>query len=352
MIRIVLVLCFVALAGPASAQWDAVDRVVGEEMAAQKIPGLSVAVAVDGKLTWTKGYGYSDLENDVRASEQTRYRLASISKSITAVAVMQLAEAGRLDLDAPVQKYVPGFPGKQQPITSRQLLGHLGGIRHYNNRDEINSTRHYTNLTDPLVIFRDDPLVAPPGTKYSYTTYGYGLLGSVVEGASGESFVEYIRKNIFEPAGMETIQDDNVYRIIPHRTRGYRRTESGEIENCALADTSNKIPGGGMISNAADLVRFALAVRDAKLLEPETVEEMWSQQTLADGTKTTYGLGWFVVLDKGPKRVGHSGGQQGTSTLLTLLPETGAAVAVMSNLERSNVGRIANRIVEAANLNH
>jgi CubicO group peptidase (beta-lactamase class C family) len=353
--RLTIALCLLVAAVPAFAQWtadqaNAVDRVIAEELEAQKIPGLSAAIAVEGMLRLSKGYGYADLENEVRATDQTRYRLGSISKAITAVAVMQLAEAGKLDLDAPVQKYVPSFPEKRQAVTSRLLLGHLGGVRHYKNAEEVGSTRHYSNLTEPLAIFQDDPLVAPPGTKYSYTTYGYNLLGAVVEAASGERFVDYLRKKIFEPAGMATIADDNVYRIIPHRTRGYRKAESGEIENCALADTSNKIPGGGMISDAADLVRFALAVRDGRLLKPETVAAMWTQQTLADGSKTTYGLGWFVVQGDGPKRVGHSGGQQGTSTLLTMLPETGAVVVVMANLERSNVGRVVERIVEAAGL--
>ncbi len=341
-----LVLC----SASALAQWApehavAVDRVIAAEMERQGIPGLSVAIAVDGRLVWAKGYGYSDLENQVKATKDTRYRLASISKAITAVAVMQLAEAGKLDLDAPVQSYVPGFPEKEHSITSRLLLGHLGGIRHYRTPEEIGSTLHYTNLSDALAIFQDDPLVAEPGTKYSYTSYGYNLLGAVVEGASGERFPAYVRKHIFEPAGMISAGDDNVFRIIPHRTRGYRKNDSGEIENCALADTSNKIPGGGMIADVSDLVRFALAVRGGKLLKTETVEEMWTAQTTAGGEKTKYGLGWSVIEDEGPKRVGHAGGQQGTSTLLTMLPETGTVVAIMANLERANVNRIVNRII-------
>ncbi len=322
----------------------ALEIVVREEMSAMDIPGLSLAIAIDGDLWWTKGFDYSDLENEVPATAATMYRLASISKAITAVAALQLHERGELDLDADVRRYVPAFPTKKWPLTARHLLGHLGGIRHYK-AEEFASTRPYTNLAESLKIFKNDPLVAEPGTEFHYTTHGFSLLGAIIEAASGQAFLDYCRRNIFEPAGMRTIQDDNTFRLIAHRSRGYQRTADGQILNCGLADTSYKIPGGGMISTASDLARFALALRQGRLLKPETVELMWTRQTLRSGKQTRYGLGWSIEKVDDATVVGHGGGQQGTATILAIARDTGEIIAVMSNLEGSNVRRLSRRLL-------
>lgn len=325
---------------------EEIHRRVRRAMERARIPGLTVALAAESGRIWSHGYGVADVENEVPAKPETVYRLGSISKPITAVAVLQLAERGRLDLDAPVQTYVPSFPQKPWPITARQLLGHLGGIRHYKSLEEINSTRHYDDLLAPLAIFENDPLVAEPGTQFSYTTYGYVLLGAAVEKASGMRFLDYLRENIFEPAGMKRIQADSVHAIIPHRARGYRISRAGQLENCDLADTSNKIPGGGLSSTAADLVRFALAVREGKLLQPATVEAMFTRQRLKDGSRTSYGLGWNLLEAKGVEYVLHGGGQQGVATMLVMERRRPRVVAVMSNLEGAPVGELAMEILD------
>ncbi len=321
-----------------------IEKVITEEMSRQGIPALSASIATGGEWRWSNGYGFSDVENNVPAKAATVYRLGSISKPITAVAAMQLYEKGRLDLDAPVQKYVPSFPQKPWPISSRQLLGHLGGIRHYNSEEEVNSTRRYLNLLDPLAIFQRDALVAEPGTRFNYTTYGYVLLGAVVEAAAGARFMDYLKEQVFAPAGMSRIVADDVHAIVPNRARGYRRYATGQLENCALADTSNKIPGGGMSSTVDDLTRFALAVRQGKLLKPETVALMFARQKLRDGTESQYGLGWNVGRLDQRQLVLHTGGQQGTSTVLAMLPREGVVVALMCNLERGGLAPLAQRI--------
>jgi serine beta-lactamase-like protein LACTB len=323
---------------PAAAQSpglvEALERVVREAVEQQRVPAVSAAVADRFQLVWSGAFGLADIENNVRATTGTVFRLGSISKPITAVAAMQLAEQGRLDLDAPVQKYVPVFPQKPWPITPRALLGHLSGIRHYRSPEELLSTRHYYDLIEPLKIFADDPLEFEPGTKFRYTTYGYNLLGAVVEAASGMRFMDYLRKHVIEPSGAERIQADDVYRIIPNRARGYRRTPAGTIENCPLADTSNKIPGGGMVATAEDLVRFSLALLEGRLLKKQTLEQMFTSQKTRDGRSTGYGLGWYVSERAGRKWVEHSGSQPGTSTNLLILPDRGLVVAVLTNLER------------------
>jgi len=328
------------------SQIQEIEKAVSEEMAKQKIPGMSVAAGTNFKLLWSAGFGLADLENSVPARAQTVYRLGSISKPITAVAAMQLAESGKLDLDAPIQKYVPSFPEKPWPITARHLLSHLSGIRHYGSQAEVNSTRRYTDLTEPLKIFAADPLLFEPGAKYSYTTYGYCLLGAAVEEASGMKFVDYIRQRIFEPAGMHTARHDSVHDLIPHRARGYRKTPAGTIENCALADTSNKIPGGGMVSTPEDLAKFANAIMKGQLVKPDTRDQMYTRQQNRDGTPIPYGLGWQIQEFEGRKWVSHGGAQQGISTLLVMLPAEGFSVALMANLERVVLQPLALRIAE------
>lgn len=308
-----------------------VDARVGEARARRKIPGLSVAI-YDGKAVWAKGYGLADVENDVPATADTMYRLASVSKPITAVAAMQLVEEGRIDLDAPIQTYVSEFPSKPWPVTSRQLLAHLGGVRHYKG-DEAQSTKHYRNRRVPLFVFKDDPLVHEPGTRFLYTTYGYNLLGSAVEGADKRPFLETLKAKVFGPAGMATIRDDDTFAIIPRRAQGYRMSRDGRLENSALSDTSGKIPGGGLIAPAGDLARFARAVMAGELVKPETIDAMWTTQKTASGQPVGYGLGWGIGRHKGVREVSHGGAQARVSTILYLRPDQKVAVVVLANLE-------------------
>ena len=322
-----------------------IEALVGAEMAKQKIPGMTVAVVSDRQVRWTAGFGSQDVENNVAAKPATVYRLGSISKPITAVAVMQLFERGRLDLDAPVQKYCPAFPEKQWPVTTRQVLGHLAGIRHYKSAEEFNSTRFYAGVAAGLDMFKDEPLLHEPGTKYNYTTHGYSVLGCVVEGASGRTFADFVSENVFKPAAMERIRVDSVADIIPDRAQGYRITDKGVLTNSPLADNSYKVPGGGFVSTAEDLARFAVALQTFKLLKRETVELMYAPQRTKDGKETSYGLGWGVSKrPAGERAVGHSGGQQRVSTFLHMQPEQGLAVVIMSNLEGARLGDLAQRI--------
>jgi CubicO group peptidase (beta-lactamase class C family) len=305
---------------------------IANEIERTGIPGLTAALVIDGELQWTKGFGTADLENSVPAKAETVYRLASLSKPITAAAVMQLAERGKVDLDAPVQKYVPSFPEKPWPITPRQLLCHQAGIRHEAD-EEWGSTHHYTNLDEALEMFQNDPLLFAPGTRAAYSTYGFNLLGSVVEGASGMKFVDYLRENVFAPAGMIDTRADDVFEIIPNRAAGYARLSSGAIANSKLADTSNKIPGGGLCATAADVARFAIAMQGDKLLKPATVQTMFVGQKTADGRRTGYGLGWLVGNWRGRREVWHHGGQPQVSTLLYMQPDRHLAIVFLANLE-------------------
>ena len=311
-------------------------------MSQQSIPGLSVAVVTDHKLRGSHGYGLADVENYVPAKTGTVYRLGSISKTITAIAVMQLAEQGKLNLDAPIQTYCPAFPQKQWPVTARLLLGHLAGVRHYKSDAEYASTRHFNSVVEGLEVFKDEPLLFEPGTKYTYTTHGYTVLGCAVEGASGMKFADYVRAKIFTPAGMARIRVDEVAEIIPNRAQGYVKAADGTLRNSGLADTSYKLPGGGFCSTVEDLAQFAIAVQTGVLVKQETLAQMWTKQKTRDGKETGYGLGWGLSEHGSLKEVGHGGAQQRVSTYLYMIPEKGLAVVVMANME--NVGGSLNKL--------
>jgi len=309
-----------------------VEAAVSVEMSRLGIPGLTVAVVTDGQLQWVNGYGLADVENNVPAKASTAYRIASLSKPMTAVAAMQLAEAGKLDLDAAVQRYVPGIPEAWSAITMRQLLSHQSGIRHVQD-EEWGSTRHYFSVVSSLDVFRDDPLLFPPGTKAEYSTYGFTLAGCVIEKAAEKPFLDALRDQVWSPAGMESTRADDVYEVIPNRASGYRRLATGELIHSVLADTSNKIPGGGLCSTAPDVARFAVALLGGGLLKRETWEAMSAPQRIREGRVTGYGLGWRVGSYKGRREVWHHGGQPRVSGLLYLQPEKRFAIVLLANLE-------------------
>jgi len=323
-----------------------VEQAIEAERLRQQVVGLSVAISENGLLRLAGGYGKADLENDVPAKPDTVYRLASISKPITAIAALQLAERGKLNLDAPVQIYVPTFPQKQWGVSLRDLLGHLGGIRHYQGA-ELDSTIHYTNITEPLHIFSEDPLVHQPRAKYLYSTYGFNLIGAAVEAAAGTSFLAYLRENIFKPAGMVSIRSDNQREVIRNRSRGYAKDKDGRIVNTGLADTSNKIPGGGLCSTVFDLIGLANAYDSGLLLKRATMREMTQPQRLLDGKRTGYGLGWNVSPIAGRAAISHSGSQQGSRTLLVLYPELKLTIVVMANSDHAVVNDFAAAILKA-----
>ncbi len=308
-----------------------------------KIPGLSISVVVHGEPAYERGYGLTDIENNVAATPESVYRLASISKMLTAVAVMQLVEQGKLDLQAPIQAYVPGFPEKQAPITCDLLLKHQSGIRHYRGNENA-SARPYAHVRDSFDVFQNDPLLFAPGERYNYTTYGYNVLGAAIEGASGEDYVSYVQKHIAEPAGMVTLRPDSPYKLIPHRAAGYRRSGPLVI-NDIMVDVSNKIPGGGWCSTSGDLTRFATALMAGKLVKPETLEQMWVPQKTGKGVQTTSGYGCTVRTVDGDRRISHSGGQAKVSTFLTFSPAKQASVAVMANLQGTRVQALADELL-------
>ena len=325
--------------GAAPAVDARLDRIVIDAMRAQQIPAVTVAAMTAGRIVYSKGFGSADLENSVAATPETLFRTASIAKTITAVATMTLVEAGKLDLDAPVQRYCAPFPEKQWPITTRELLSHTSGIRHYN-PGEPEYTHHYRWMADGFALFASDPLLFRPGTAYSYSTYAYTVAGCAIEGVSGTPFADYVAAHVLVPAGMNHTFIDDTLEIVPHRARGYQLID-GALKNSVLMDSSYKIPGGGYVTSAEDLVHFAQALLEGKLVKPATLKEMWTA-TAVSSAKDPYGLGF--ALPEGGRFVMHTGGQSGTSTELFIIPETHSAIAVLTNLEHANLRELVRAI--------
>jgi CubicO group peptidase (beta-lactamase class C family) len=332
-----------------SATQQRIENEVTKFMAVKKIPGLSVAVVENGTYVWSNGFGMADLENSVPATPQTLYRLASVSKPITAVAALQLWQQGKLDLDVPVQKYCPAFPVKEGgPINTRELLSHFAGIRHYHLGKVLDplvgSTKHLKDpIKEGLDFFKNDPLVSKPGTEFHYSTYGYTLVGCVIEGASDEKYVDYISKEVLAPSGMKTAQVDDRLAVIAHRTRFYQK-ERDRVENADFLDSSYKIPGGGWLASAEDMARFEVAILNDKLVNRQTRDLMWTAR-YTKGEKS-YALGWGITKQGDELIYSHSGGQQGTSTFIAVAPQQKAGIVVLSNLEESDADDLGKELMK------
>ncbi len=295
-------------------------------------PGLSIAVGIDGTIVWAEGFGWADIEQRVAVRPTSRFRVGSVAKPMTASLLGLLYEEGKIDLDAPVQVYVPTFPDKRSPISTRLLAGHLAGIRDYEG-DEFLSAVHYDTVLDGLAIFAADPLEFEPGTEYQYTSYGWNLISAVIEGASGEDFLPQMQSRVFEPLGMLDTAADQNHLIVPERVRPYERRDDGLLYNAPWVDNSYKWAGGGFVSTAQDLVRFGMAHIGPGFLEAATLRQWQTSQRTSDGAETGYGIGWTVGTDSAGRRtVGHGGGSVGGTTGLMLLPDDGLVIAIISNM--------------------
>jgi serine beta-lactamase-like protein LACTB, mitochondrial len=291
-------------------------------------PGLSVAVAASGKVVWSESCGFADLERRIPVRRDTTFRIGSVSKALTAAAAGRLAEQGRLDVDAEIQRYVPEFPRKERPITLRQLGGHLAGIRHYLGREAL-SRRHYASVTASLAIFKDDPLVAAPGERFSYSSYGFNLLGAAIERAAGAPFAIAVREALLTPLRMKRTRLDAPGA---GRARFYEVTSSRRAAPAPRVDLSNRFPSGGFLSTAEDLVRLGSGVTDRSFLADGTQALLFTSQKTSSGMPTRYGFGFELGTSPFGAVAGHIGNVVGGTAFVFLQPKTRVVVAMTTNI--------------------
>jgi CubicO group peptidase (beta-lactamase class C family) len=323
---------------PAIAKARSVVRGMVDTM---QLPGLSVVVLRGDKMLWSESFGIADLEQGLLVTPQTRFRIGSVSKLLTAAGVARLVEQGKLDLDAPVQLYVPDFPRKPWPVTTRQLAGHVAGIRHYGaNYDGLGppGAPHFASVTAGLTLFQNDPLLFEPGTSYSYSSYGWNLISAVIEGAAKQEFLQYMQSAVLEPLGLRSIAADHPFTFVPNRTRFFERDRAGRLWHAPYVDFSYKWASGGFLSNAEDLARFGAAHLKPGFLRQETLNEVFTSQRLASGKDTGVGIGWRIGTDAKGRRVFHHGGASvGGRAMLMMYPDLNLVVAMVANI-RANFG--------------
>lgn len=337
---------------------DAVERgrqIVRAGLSEQNLPGLSVAVGAGSDIVWAEGFGWADLENRVGVTPDTRFRVLGTSMALTSAAVGLLLEKDRLKLDDEIQTYVPAFPQKQWPVTLRQLMGHLAGVRNDAGDEEPLSAR-CERTVDGLQRFAERPLLFEPGTRYRYSTYGWILMSAAVEAAADEPFFTFMRTRIFKPLGMTDTTPDSATEPIPDRATFYFPRFAADPrygpELAREGDYSCFAGAGGFLSTPSDLVRFGMAINSGKLLQPATVKMLQTPQRLASGEETGYGLGWDLetvsIAGETTRLVGHDGGfSVGGSTSFMTFPERGIVVSVTSNISFANTSSLALRIAQA-----
>ncbi|MFG0317671.1 MAG: serine hydrolase domain-containing protein [Planctomycetota bacterium JB042] len=362
------------LAPPAAEFAGAVEggrRAARDLVAWEKLPGLSLAVAVDGEVVWAEGFRYADLESRAPMTPSTRFRIGGVTEMLTAAAVGRLVERGRLDLDAPVRRYVPEFPEKEWPVRTRDLLSHTAGLRPHRGEGGIFVGPSCAGDADRLARFADEPLRSRPGTERRYSTYGLSLAGAVVAAAAEEPFVDFVRRELLAPLGLDDTAPDVDARIAAVDARPYYPRLMLEprfgVHDAPPIYPSCHLAAIGFVSTPIDLVRFGAATIDGTVLEPATVESLWTPVTLEDGTATGQGLGWAIrhvplgadgdlvrivghglkgVVVKGSLGVETVGGQvAGATTTLLLVPERRIAIAVAANVSGAeSVPRLALRL--------
>lgn len=314
------------------------DSILEVSVDIQEHMGITAGIMSDGELLWKNGAGWSDEGAGKAAEADMVHRIASISKPMTAIAILQLYEQGKIDLDAPIHTYIPEYPKHEEgTFTVRQLLTHTSGTNHYKGGMDGFSVKNYPTLDDAMERFWERKLVSEPGTAYRYTTYGYVVLGVVIERVSGMEYEAYMKKYVWEPAGMMNTSIERKGVEVANASSLYKRTDKGELKKDLKTNLSMKTPGGGILSTANDLLKFGQAILDHKLIKEETFNLMVTRSGLKK-QGNPYGMGWFLYKDEADRRgriIGHSGSQSGTSSQLMILLDAKIVVAVMSNTRRS-----------------
>lgn len=344
---------------PAPLWRDAVAQgrqTIRAALAAQSLPGLSVAVGSGGQIVWAEGFGWSDLEDRTPVSPETRFRIGTASPALTSAAVGLLLEQGRLTLDDTIQTYVPAFPEKPWPVTLRQLMGHVAGVRHDGGDEGPLLSKRCERTVDGLPAFAGEPLRFQPGTQYRFSSYGWILVSAAIEAASGESLPTFMRRQVFEPLGMTDTRIDAVGEPVPHQATFYFPRFAAEprygLHLMREIDYSCYAGASAFLSTPTDLVRFAMAIDSGGLLQPATARMLQTSQRLVSGAETGYGLGWDLgtaaLRGTDTRLVGHDGESLGgmVASFMTF-PDYGLVVAVASNISYADTHAVAVGVAQA-----
>lgn len=302
-----------------------------QHMETLDVPGMQVAVWKDGRMLWSEGLGWADAENRAPATRLTRFPIGSVSKALTAVIAARLVDRGVLDVDAPIQRYVARFPARQGRISPRMLGQHLSGIRHYRRGESPGANRHYETVNEALDLFLEDALLFEPGTRYSYSSFGFTLLSAALESASGRDFRMLLEEEVVRPLELEGTMANAVDRLIPFRSQGYTFLDSRR-KRADLEDPSYMWAAGGLLSTAEDLVRVGASLLEPGHLSADALALLFTEGRSPAGERTYYGFGWNVYTTREGRTVySHSGQLDYARAHLVILPQERIVLAVLAN---------------------
>ncbi len=314
---------------------------------AEKMQSVSMsgAMTVDGELVWAGTVGLAKVEPEQAANVKTQYRVGSVSKAITAVALMRMVEEGMIDLDVPIHNYLPDYPRYSAQMTARQLASHMAGVRHYNYdflkfppTDGL-SNIHYSDVNAALTQFKNDDLLFEPGQGFSYSTHGYTLLSAVMQAAGGKSFEKLVTELVTKPLGLSQTQAEHRLENTT-ALAGFYTSDEGLYGITPEQNLSNKVAGGGLVSTPTDLVRLGAALMNGSLLAQSTFEEMVTVQPMFDGSEPpqSYTLGWrhyetSHIIDKENKIdvIHHGGVASGANAFMMMVPDHDISIAILTN---------------------
>jgi CubicO group peptidase (beta-lactamase class C family) len=309
-------------------------------------PGASVVVIHDGKVAYSQAYGFADLESHVRATTETDYRLASLTKQFTATAIMLLAEDGKLRYDDRVTDLLPGFPAYGHDITVRHLLTHTSGLWDYEAFVPDTAAVQVKDRDVLTLLGRADSTYFEPGSAFRYSNSGYAVLALLVEQVSGVPYARFLHDRIFQPLGMgSSVAYEKGVSTIPNRAYGYTRRGAGYART-DQSPTSAVLGDGGIYTSVAELVRWDRALETHALLPEATRKLSWTPFVLSDGKPTQYGFGWFVDEDRGRTRLTHNGETRGFTNAIIRYPDDRLSVIVLTNSTNSAPWDVAQKIAD------
>lgn len=311
-------------------------------------PGAAVIVVREGKVIFRKGYGLANVELGVPVEPDMVFRLGSVTKQFTAVAILMLAEQGKLSLDDDLTKFLPDYPTKGQKITIEHLLTHTSGIKNYTSLPEwLSAWRKDLTVKEIVDLFKDQPMDFAPGEKWSYSNSGYVLLGAIIEKVSGQTYQDFIQKNIFTPLGMKHSYYDSTARIIPRRVEGYSKTNEG-YQNAAYLSMTQPFSAGALISSVDDLALWDAALYTEKLVKQESLKRAWTPRLLNNGKSAHYGYGWSMSAYERHTIIEHGGGINGFTTYALRMPADRIFVAILTNRDSMGPGAVAFKVAALA----
>jgi len=310
-------------------------------------PGCALAVAQDGNLVYSRGYGYANLDYDIPVTPQTVFDVGSITKQFVAASVTLLAQEGRLSLDDNVRDWLPELPEYESPITLRHMIHHTSGLRDYLNLFPLAGRDHYFPIAHPQILAmmaRQRALVFPPGEQYRYSNTAYMLLAQVVERASGQDLGEFVQERIFDPLGMQSsFMYDNYEKIIPQRATGYERDEDGHVR--MVHNYNFDVVGDGqMYTTVEDLLRWDNHLHGSQ--KPAIHLEMLTEGKLNSGEPTSYARGIRLGEYRGLGTVEHTGSSWGSLSILKRFIEPAFSIAIACNDGSSSPRRLAEQVAD------